>query len=56
VTPRRRRVSPLSREVFGNGDSYYARQGEVIALPEHGNQRPNPDFLNWHMHEIFQAS
>jgi putative restriction endonuclease len=50
------RVSPLLREVFGNGDSYYARQGKVIALPERGNQRPNPEFLDWHLHEVFKAS
>jgi hypothetical protein len=49
-------VSPLLRQVFGNGDSYYARQGEVIALPERGNQHPNPEFLDWHMREVFRAS
>lgn len=52
----RLRVSPLLREVYGNGDRYYAQQGEVIALPERRDQRPNPEFLQWHMDEIFQAS
>lgn len=52
----RLRVSPLLREVFGNGDSYYARQGQVITLPERDNQRPNREFLDWHLHEVFQAS
>jgi putative restriction endonuclease len=57
VDPRYRlRVSPLLRAVYGNGDKYYAQEGQVIALPERKGQRPNPDFLQWHLDEIFQAS
>lgn len=52
----RLRVSPLLRAVYGNGDKYYAQEGQVIALPERKGQRPNPDFLQWHLDEIFQAS
>jgi len=52
----RLRVSPLLREVYGNGDKYYAQEGQVIALPERRDHRPNPDFLQWHMDEIFHAS
>lgn len=47
------RVSPALREQFGNGDWLYAREGAQIALPDRRAERPNPEYLEWHMEEIF---
>lgn len=44
------------REDFGNGDQFYARAGEVTDLSEHRADRPNRDFLEWHLDEVFKAS
>jgi putative restriction endonuclease len=52
----RLRVSPRLRSEFGNGDSFYAKAGEVITLPERRADRPNPDFLQWHVETVFKAS
>jgi putative restriction endonuclease len=49
-------VSPRLREDFPNGDQFYAKAGQVIELPEHRVDRPNRDFLEWHLDEIFKAS
>ena len=52
----RLRVSPRLRTEFGNGDAFYAKVGQVIALPDRRADRPNVDFLQWHMDTIFKAS
>jgi putative restriction endonuclease len=52
----RLRVSPLLREEFGNGDALYAKAGSVIDLPERPVDRPNAEFLEWHLSERFKAS
>lgn len=52
----RLRVSPRLRKEFANGDQYYARAGQVIALPAHRRQRPGREFIEWHMDEKFLAS
>jgi len=49
-------VSPRLRQDFQNGDQFYARPGQVIALPDHRADRPNRDFLEWHLDEVFKAS
>lgn len=49
-------VSPRLREEFGNGDALYARAGSEIALPEHVRDRPNREFLDWHMDTVFQRT
>lgn len=49
-------VSLRLRAEFGNGDEFYARQGEVIRLPQHQSDHPNSEFLEWHMDEVFKAS
>ena len=49
-------VSPRLRTEFGNGEQFYAKAGEVITLPDRRADRPNKDFLEWHLDEIFQAS
>ena len=50
----RLRVSPLLRENWGNGDEFYAREGEIISLPEKKVDRPSKDAVEFHMDEIFQ--
>jgi putative restriction endonuclease len=52
----RLRVSPRLREEFANGDQYYARVGQVIAVPAHPRERPAREFVEWHMDERFLAS
>ena len=57
VDPRfRLLVSPRLREDFHNGDQFYARAGQVIDLPVHRIDRPNREFLEWHLDKIFKAS
>jgi putative restriction endonuclease len=52
----RLRVSPRLRTEFGNGEAFYAKAGDVIALPDRKADRPHPDFLRWHLDTIFKAS
>jgi putative restriction endonuclease len=52
----RLRVSPRLREEFANGDQYYARAGQVIAVPAHPREGPAREFVEWHMDERFLAS
>lgn len=47
------RVSPAISQQFGNGDWLYSREGTQIALPDRHAERPNPDYLECHMDEIF---
>lgn len=47
------RVSRRVRDEFGNGDEFYEREGSMIALPEKFNERPNSEFLTWHMDTVF---
>jgi putative restriction endonuclease len=49
-------VSPRLRAEFGNGEQFYARAGETIAVPPRRADRPNREFLEWHMDEIFKAT
>jgi putative restriction endonuclease len=46
-------VSPRLREEFGNGEQFYARAGELIAVPDRPSERPNREFLEWHLDEVF---
>ena len=50
------RVSPRLREEFGNGEQFYAKAGQVIELPARRADRPNREFLEWHLDEVFKAS
>jgi putative restriction endonuclease len=52
----RLRVSPRLRSEFGNGDFFYAKAGEVIALPGRRADRPDPDLLRWHLGTVFKAA
>lgn len=47
------RVSPALREQFGNGDWLYSREGTQIALPDRRAERPNTEYLEWHLDEVF---
>lgn len=49
-------VSPRLRSEFGNGDELYSRAGETIAIPSAKPDRPNSEFLEWHMDSIFLGS
>lgn len=59
VHPERRTliVSARLRREFGNGEEFYARErsAEPIALPERAADRPNSEFLTWHMDEVFRG-
>jgi putative restriction endonuclease len=52
----RLRVSPRLRDEFGNGEQFYSRAGEVIALPDRKANRPYREFLEWHLDTVFRAS
>lgn len=57
VDPRHRLVvSPRLRAQFGNGEQFYARAGEPIAVPERRVDRPGRQFLEWHLDEVFKAA
>lgn len=49
-------VSPRLRDEFGNGESFYAMAGMTIALPDRAIDRPNREFLEWHLDEVFKAA
>jgi putative restriction endonuclease len=50
----RLRVSPRLRTEFGNGDEFYAKEGQVIKLPATLKNRPSLEFLSWHLVEVFR--
>jgi putative restriction endonuclease len=51
-------VSPRLRDEFGNGEDFYSRAAskDPIAVPARRVDRPNEEFLEWHMDEVFLAS
>lgn len=49
-------VSPRLRDEFGNGEEFYSKAREPIAVPSRRVDRPNREFLEWHLDEIFKAS
>ena len=49
-------VSQRLRADFGNGEQFYAKAGQVIALPDRKTDRPHREFLEWHLDTIFKAS
>lgn len=57
VDPRYRlHVSPRLRAEFGNGEQFYSRAGQEVAVPARRSDRPQGEFLEWHLGEIFKAS
>lgn len=57
VTPDLRiKVSPRIREAYFNGKSYYRLNDELLSvLPDRPDLRPDPDRLDWHYKNCFQA-
>ena len=49
-------VSPRLRTEFGNGDQFYAKAGQLISLPQRRDDRPNHQFLEWHLDTVFMAA
>ena len=51
-------VSPRLRDEFGNGEEFYARAvtRQPIVVPTRRVDRPNREFLEWHLDEVFKAS
>jgi putative restriction endonuclease len=51
-------VSPRLRAEFGNGEEFYALSDsrEPISVPLRKADRPNAEFLEWHLDEVFLAS
>ncbi len=44
------------RPVTSGGEQFYARAGQVIDLPDRRADRPQSEFLEWHLDEVFMAS
>jgi putative restriction endonuclease len=50
------RVSPRIREAWFNGKAYYRMDGQPLAVtPSLPELRPDPDRLQWHLANRFQA-
>ena len=49
-------ISKDVAEEFGNGEQFYERARQPIALPAHRADRPSSEFLEWHLDTIFKAS
>lgn len=48
------RVSDRIREQYFNGKANYRLEDQPLAvLPELNSQRPDPEFLRWHLTERF---
>ena len=58
VDPERRlRVSPGLRSDFGNGEEFYSREREPLAvMPTRAADRPNAEFLEWQMDSVFLSA
>ena len=46
-------VSQRLKEEFHNGDEYLAMAGRKLSLPSRPEDRPNPQFLDWHNQHRF---
>jgi putative restriction endonuclease len=57
VTPELKiQISPRIREAWFNGKAYYRLNNQPLAItPEDAKFQPDPDRLNWHFKNIFQA-
>ena len=50
------RVSPRIREAWFNGKAYYRMDGLPLSVtPARPEYRPDPDRLQWHLKNRFQA-
>lgn len=48
-------VSPELRDVYENGRTYYALEGQRIVSPVNEADRPSSEFLEWHSDAVFRA-
>lgn len=48
-------VSPRLRTEFANGRTYYALEGRSLMSPTDSAAAPDPQLLEWHADEVFQA-
>lgn len=49
-------ISPRIREAWHNGKVYYRLHNQPLAVvPENSAHQPDPDRLNWHFKNVFQA-
>ncbi|TAM38629.1 MAG: HNH endonuclease [Rhodanobacter sp.] len=57
VTPGLRiKISPRIHEAYFNGKAYYRmNDASLTQIPDRPEQRPDPDRLNWHYKNCFQA-
>lgn len=57
VTPEYKiRISPRIKETWFNGKVYYRLDNQPLTvMPEKINLRPDPDYLQWHYKNVFQA-
>jgi putative restriction endonuclease len=54
VTPEHRfEVSPLLKQHFDNGRSYYPLHGRSVMLPKRPAERPDSELLRWHNEHVF---
>jgi putative restriction endonuclease len=50
------RISPRIREEWSNGKVYYRLDNKPLSvIPAHASMRPDPDLLDWHFKNRFQA-
>lgn len=47
------RMSRRLKQDFDNGEYYYQFQGSGLWLPSHPEDRPQPEFLEWHADTVF---
>lgn len=49
-------VSPRLRDEFSNGEQLYAMAGHPISVPSRRADRPNGEFLEWHLDEVYRST
>ncbi len=56
VTPQHRiLVSRKLKEEFDNGEPYYPFHNQELRLPEHEEERPSAEFLQWHSDTVYRG-
>ncbi len=50
----RLQVSRRLRAEFGNGEEFFAREGERVTLPIGRGDRPDLDALQWHRENVYR--
>ncbi|MBN6742602.1 hypothetical protein JKG47_19220 [Acidithiobacillus sp. MC6.1] len=56
ISTLRIKISPRIREAYFNGKAYYRMNDAPLAqIPDRPELRPDPDRLDWHYKNCFQA-